>query len=98
VRRPAAPLTGYDGLRTSLFGSPTVPWELPENGDAPNDDADPREAAAALLAHLDRDDERVRLLVGDDAPAHVALALDRRREDYERDPRFSWPSPIGSPS
>lgn len=92
----ADPLPSYDGLRTSLFGTPTVPWELPEDGDAPSDDADPREAAAALLDHLDGDDERMRLLVGDDAPAHVALALDRRREDYTRDPRFSWPSPAGS--
>jgi NAD(P)-dependent dehydrogenase (short-subunit alcohol dehydrogenase family) len=93
----ADPLPSYDGVRTSLFGTPTVPWEPSEDGDAPADDADPREAAAALLDHLDRDDERMRLLVGHDAPAHVALALDRRREDYERDPRFSWPSPVGSP-
>jgi NAD(P)-dependent dehydrogenase (short-subunit alcohol dehydrogenase family) len=89
----ARPLAAYDGVRTSLFGAPSVPWEPPENGSAPADGADPREAAAALVDFVDRDDERLRLLVGDDAPAHVAIALDRRREDYGRDPRFSWPAP-----
>jgi hypothetical protein len=37
------------------------------------------------------------LLVGDDAPAHVAIALERRRDDYERDSRFSWPAPTNDP-
>jgi hypothetical protein len=69
---------------------------VPEDAEAPNDNADPRDAAAALLDHLDRDEERMRLLVGDDAPTQVALALDRRREDYTRDPRFTRPSPVGS--
>jgi hypothetical protein len=73
-----------------------VPWEPPENGSPPADGADPREAAAALVDFVDRDDERLRLLVGDDAPAHVAIALDRRREDYGRDPRFSWPTPTSA--
>jgi NAD(P)-dependent dehydrogenase (short-subunit alcohol dehydrogenase family) len=89
--RFARPLAAYDGIRTTLFGSPTVPWELPDNGNAPADGADPGEAAAALMDFVDRDDDRLRLLMGDDAPAHVAIALDRRREDYARDPRFRWP-------
>jgi NAD(P)-dependent dehydrogenase (short-subunit alcohol dehydrogenase family) len=90
--RFARPLAAYDGIRTSLFGAPTVPWELPEDDDAPADGADPGEAAATLVDFVERNDERLRLLVGDDAPAHVAIALDRRREDYERDPRFRWPT------
>jgi NAD(P)-dependent dehydrogenase (short-subunit alcohol dehydrogenase family) len=95
--RFAHPLAAYDGVRTSFFGAPTVPWVRPENGDEAADGADPREAAAALVDFVNRDDERLRLLVGDDAPAHVAIALDRRREDYGRDPRFSWPTPTNEP-
>jgi hypothetical protein len=33
---------------------------------------------AALVGFVNRDDERSRLLVPDDAPAHVAIALGRR--------------------
>jgi NAD(P)-dependent dehydrogenase (short-subunit alcohol dehydrogenase family) len=90
--RFARPLAAYDGVRTSLFGAPTVPWALPENGEAPADGADPSAAAAALVDFVDLDDDRLRLLVGDDAPAQVAIALDRRCEDYARDPRFRWPT------
>ena len=35
----------------------------------------------------------LRLLVGDDAPTFVALALAARRDDYGRDLRFEWPAP-----
>jgi NAD(P)-dependent dehydrogenase (short-subunit alcohol dehydrogenase family) len=94
--RFADPLPAYDGVRTSLFGAPTVPWELPESGDAPVDGGDPREAAAALLDFVKRGDERRRLLIGEDAREHVAMALDRRREDYELDPRFRWPAGPGT--
>jgi NAD(P)-dependent dehydrogenase (short-subunit alcohol dehydrogenase family) len=86
--RFAEPLDAYDELRTSIFGSPVVPWPLT---DEPSGDAAPVSAAAALLAHLERDDAPLRLLVGEDAPEHVALALAARRADYERDPRFRWP-------
>jgi NAD(P)-dependent dehydrogenase (short-subunit alcohol dehydrogenase family) len=88
----ARPVAAYDGIRTTLFGAPTVPWELRETANTPADGADPGEAAAALMDFVDRDDDRLRLLVGDEAPAHVAIALDRRREDYARDPRFRWPT------
>jgi len=97
--RFAAPLAAYDDLRTALFGSPAVPWPLPADGAAPSEGADPRMAAVALLVHVDRGDGPLRLLVGDDAPDHVAIALDRRRADYVRDPRFAWPSeaPVPAP-
>jgi hypothetical protein len=79
-------------LRTSLFGAPTVPCDMTQQGDA-DDEADPRAAAAALLAHVNRADGPLRLLIGDDAPVPVAIALTGRRDDYARDPRFTWPKP-----
>lgn len=105
--RFATPVPAYDPLRTSLFGSPVVPWKVPDPVAAAGDaeaargaDESPTEsepgpevAAAALLAHVDRDHGPLRLLVGDDVPGHVALALAARRDDYERDPRFTWPAP-----
>ncbi|MDO9410404.1 SDR family NAD(P)-dependent oxidoreductase [Patulibacter sp.] len=96
--RFADPQGTYDGLRESLFGTAEVPW--PPTAEDPHPlEAPPGRAAAALLEHLDRGDDRpLRLLVGDNAPGHVALALDRRREDYSRDARFSWPADPGSAS
>ena len=82
--RFADPLPDYDELRSALFGTPTVPWPA-----GPSEGPDPRDAAAALLDHVDRDDGPLRLLIGDDAPEHVGIALDRRIEDYARDPRFA---------
>lgn len=91
----AQPLTAYDDLRASLFGTPDVPWATSDteaSGEA--GDAPATEAAAALLAHLDRAEDRpLRVLVGRDAPVHVSAALAQRRDDYARDSRFVWPSP-----
>lgn len=84
--RFSRPLDAYDALRTDLFGSAEVPW--PPSGE-PAGGTSPAEAAAAILAHVDdRDDDRLRLLVGAEAPGQVAAALDLRRRDYERDPRY----------
>ncbi|RKQ84953.1 NADP-dependent 3-hydroxy acid dehydrogenase YdfG [Solirubrobacter pauli] len=85
----ATPHPAYDGLRAALFGTAEVPWPMPE--EAPGE-PDPRAAAAALLAHVDADSGPLRLIIGDDAPEHIALALDTRRQDYARDPRFAWPA------
>lgn len=90
--RFASPLDAYDPLRESLFGSPTVPWDLPAEDPDDATEADPAVAARALLEHLDREDGPLRLLIGDDAPVHVAMALAQRRDDYRRDPRFAWPA------
>ena len=85
--RFATPMPEYDDLRTQLFGSPTIPWPSDGGTGGGTSTAD---AAAAILAHLaDPTDDRLRLLVGDDAPGQVAEALRRRRADYEKDPRFS---------
>lgn len=86
--RFATPNPAYDELRTSLFGTPIVPWDV---GSATSTEPSPSVAASALLAHVDAADGPLRLLVGDDAPVHVAAALDVRRQDYRRDPRFTWP-------
>ncbi|KYF80011.1 short-chain dehydrogenase [Sorangium cellulosum] len=87
--RFATPLPAYDGLRESLFGSARVPWDMSHQ--ASDTSADPAEAASALVAHVRRDDGPLRLLIGDDAPEHVRMALERRRDDYRRDGRFRWP-------
>jgi NAD(P)-dependent dehydrogenase (short-subunit alcohol dehydrogenase family) len=92
--RFASPLSAYDGLRESLFGTPVVPWE-PTPGDASLTDAPPEAAAAALMAHLDQPAGPLRLLIGDDAPTHVAMALAQRRDDYRQDSRFAWPDSSG---
>lgn len=81
--RFAAPNPAYDQLRMSLFGTSIVPWDVRS---ATSTEPSPSVAAAALLAHVDSADGPLRLLVGDDAPVHVAAALDLRRQDYERDP------------
>lgn len=81
----ASPLNSYDELRTEVFGTPVVPWPREDSaGGTP-----PEQAAAAIIAHFSRtDDERLRLLVGDDAPEQVGMALKLRLDDYGRDPRF----------
>lgn len=94
--RFAAPMPAYGPLRESLFGTAEVPWPQTEGSaadEAPSD-APPSDAARALLAHLDRPtrERPLRLLIGDDAPEHVALALGARRDDYGRDARFRWPA------
>ena len=79
-------------------GDASAAAEAPAEGGPSSDDASadapPSVAARALLAHLDRPaaERPLRLLVGDDAPEHVALALQARRDDYVRDERFRWPA------
>lgn len=90
--RFARPLKAYDPLRESLFGTSEVPWpaaaaEIDTPGEAP-----PQQAAQALMAHLARENGPLRLLVGADAPEHVRMALEARRDDYHRNPSFRWPA------
>lgn len=85
----ATPLDGYDHVRETVFGTATVPWPEVEPGD--DDGSSPGLAANALLRHLEDDDPPLRLLVGEDAPDLVRMALERRRDDYAKDPRFRWP-------
>lgn len=85
--RFSAPDPTYDGLRADLFGTAEVPWPVAPGstgGGTP-----PAEAARTILEHVAApDDERLRVLVGDDAPGQVAAVLAARRRDYARDPRF----------
>ena len=84
--RFGTPNPAYDGLREQLFGRAEIPW--PNDGGT-GGGTSPEDAAAAILAHVhDPADERLRLLIGDDAPGQVAEALRRRREDYAKDARF----------
>lgn len=83
--RFAQPHPAYDALRRELFGTPDVPWATSGTGGGTSPDA----AAAVVLQHVqDVTDQRLRVLVGEDAPTSVATALSRRLEDYRRDPRF----------
>jgi NAD(P)-dependent dehydrogenase (short-subunit alcohol dehydrogenase family) len=84
--RFSAPARSYDGLRTGLFGTAEVPWPQGESGGGMT----PEDAATAILARIEAtDDIRLRVLIGDDAPAQVRAALDLRYKDYALDPRFS---------
>lgn len=83
--RFSSPTNAYDELRTELFGTAEVPWPQGDSGGGTT----PQDAAAAILTRVAaQDDQRLRVLVGDDAPAQVRAALDLRHEDYARDHRF----------
>ena len=83
--RFSAPSIAYDNLRTELFGTAEVPWQQGDSGGGTR----PQDAATAILARVAADDDqRLRVLVGDDAPAQVRAALNLRHEDYARDPRY----------
>lgn len=87
----AAPKPEYDALRTSLFGIAEIPWPAVDP-EAPSTDADPHAAAVALIAHLSEPDRPLRVLIGDDAREHAALAYTARRDSYGEDRDFHWPS------
>ncbi|KQU34718.1 MULTISPECIES: SDR family NAD(P)-dependent oxidoreductase [unclassified Rhodococcus (in: high G+C Gram-positive bacteria)] len=83
--RFSAPSPDYDDLRTAVFGTPDVPWPREGTGGG----TAPADAAAVIVDHVrSPGDDRLRLLVGDDAPGQVAEALARRLRDYRRDERF----------
>lgn len=84
----STPIAAYDDLRTQLFGTPSVPWLAPPAGVEPSGTS-PASAADAILSHVsDPGDTRLRVLIGDDAPAQVHAALTARFDDYGQDPLF----------
>lgn len=85
------PKSEYDELRTSMFGTSEIPWPAADP-DAPSADADPATAADALIAHLANPDRPLRVLIGEDAPGHAALAYTARRDSYGKGKDFEWPS------
>jgi len=81
----SSPVDAYDDLRTELFGTTEIPWPAAESGGGTT----PADAATEILARVAaKEDQRLRVLVGDDAPAQVRAALDLRYDDYARDARF----------
>jgi len=85
--RFSSPLDAYEPQRIEMFGTAEVPW--PSQDDSAGGTA-PRDAAAAILERVAAaDDRRLRVLIGDDAPAQVRQALELRHEDYARDPRYA---------
>ena len=88
--RFSSPDPAYDELRTEMFGTAEVPWPVEEStSGTAQDGTAPDDAATAILAHVAaQDDQRLRVLVGDDSPGQVRAALDARLQDYARDPRF----------
>lgn len=84
--RYSAPIGAYDSLRETIFGTAAVP---PGETSGTGGGLSPEAAAEVILAHVaDESDTRLRLLIGDDAPAQVRTVLDNRLRDYALDPRF----------
>lgn len=87
----ATPKPEYDDLRNAIFGTSEIPWPAAD-ADAPSRDADPCTAADALVTHLSEPDRPLRVLIGDDAGEHAAMAYTGRRESYGDARDFNWPS------
>lgn len=84
--RFSAPSSEYDALRNNLFGTSEIPWPRAESA---GEGTRPEDAASAILSHVAADnDQRLRVLVGDDAPLQVRAALAKRHQDYARDSRY----------
>jgi NAD(P)-dependent dehydrogenase (short-subunit alcohol dehydrogenase family) len=84
----------YDATRTALLGMPGYPTpEMIESAAAePSLDDSPALAAQALLTFLADPNPPLRKIIGTGAHAMVQAALNSRREDYTKDPSFTWPS------
>ncbi|WP_217428297.1 SDR family NAD(P)-dependent oxidoreductase [Microlunatus speluncae] len=83
--RFAEPNPAYHELRRELFGTVETPWATGGTGGG----MAPEDAARVLHRHISEPvDDRLRLLIGDDAPEHVAIALGDRIADYAKDERF----------
>lgn len=86
--RFAQPAPAYDELRRQTLGTASVPWETEEG--VTGGGTDPVEIARQLLRHVvDASDDRLRLILGEDAPGQLAEVMRRRDADYRRDPRYA---------
>lgn len=91
--RHATPLPAYDDLRQSLFGDADAA-DTAEDDDAGTwTEGDPVDLARAVIDLVGSSSPPLRVLFGDDAPPAARIALERRRDQYEEDPRFQWPAP-----
>lgn len=77
----ASPKPEYDNLRASLFGTSEVPWPTYDPAE-PSTDASPALAARSLITHLATPNHPLRVLIGDDALSHAAMAYAARRDSY----------------
>ncbi len=82
----------YDGTREGILGMPGYPTPEDVAAAGPSTDESPAVAAQALLALLDEPNPPLRKIIGNGAHDMVRMALEFRRDDYRRDPAFSWPA------
>ncbi|MFI5936415.1 SDR family NAD(P)-dependent oxidoreductase [Actinoplanes sp. NPDC051494] len=88
----------YAATREAIFGTPGYPEPVTPThsadeppGDEPPAEESPAVAAQALLDLLDEPDPPLRKIIGTGAHDMVRMALEARRDDYRRDPAFTWP-------
>ncbi|TNC42858.1 SDR family NAD(P)-dependent oxidoreductase [Mumia zhuanghuii] len=87
-------IAAYAPVREAVLGMPSYP----DDDDAPDAAADadadepPEVAAAALLALVAQPAPPRRVIIGRGAHEMVAMALAWRRDEYARDPAFTWPA------
>ncbi|GAB3920626.1 SDR family oxidoreductase [Kribbella albertanoniae] len=84
--------SAYDGTREGILGMPGYPTPEDVTAAGPSTDESPAVAAQALLALLDEPEPPLRKIIGNGAHDMVRMALEFRRDDYLRDPAFSWPA------
>ncbi|NNH72564.1 SDR family NAD(P)-dependent oxidoreductase [Nocardia uniformis] len=84
--RSAAPEVGETESETETDGS----TDADENAEWV--EAAPEVGAAGLLALVNDPNPPLRKIIGPGAQEMVAMALDQRRQDYVRDPEFTWPA------
>lgn len=98
----AAGQPAYSGLREGILGMPDYPDlsapPQPATDAEPADenaewvDAAPEVGAAGLLELVNDPNPPRRKIIGPGAAQMVGMALDQRRQDYIRDPEFTWPA------
>jgi len=91
-------IAAYAPVREAVLGMPSYPdaaaADAAAAGDADDAAADepPEVAAAALLALVAQPAPPRRVIIGRGAHEMVATALAWRRDEYARDPAFTWPA------
>ena len=79
----------YDPLRAQIMGGGG--GSDGAGGQPEQIEGDPAEVADAVLELVRRPRPPLRRLVGADAFDAARVVFERRRDDYRRDPRFTWP-------
>ncbi|KAA1423796.1 SDR family NAD(P)-dependent oxidoreductase [Mumia zhuanghuii] len=93
MRFAAAPQPAYEGMREAVLGMPGYPDAAAgaAAAEVESTDESPDVAAAAILALVDDPQPPRRAIIGAGAHDMVSTALAWRRDEYARDPAFSWP-------